>query len=262
MLWNDWRNYFARRSTRPRPRIEDTIEIPPRWRPDLARTMARLQLAETGEGRIVADLRRRAEDWQLCPELLESLQSFVAEEGRHAAILGDAVRALGGRPIRRSWAATAFSRTRRLMGPRLELMTLLAAEVGAQAMYGTLVEPLPHGPLRFALEQIAADEAIHLRFHAALFGSVRPLADHRRTLLAVWTALAVAAGVTLALDHGRTLRRLGLRRARVVRRTLESIVAMADSIDTAHRCGHARTRAFESFHGPPPRRFAPTAPPG
>jgi hypothetical protein len=223
MHWTHWRARFEARSERARPLIDDATEIPPELRPRLAASLARFQLGETGEGRIVADLRRRADAWGLPGDYLEALRLFIAEEGRHAAILGTAVRALGGHTLRRTWSADVFGRVRRLAGPGLELLVLLAAEVAALAFYGTLVEQLPNGRLREALREIATDEVVHLRFHVDFLRFALPSPAARQAVATTWSGLGLAAGAVVIADHGATLRGLGTSRAAVLGRARELV---------------------------------------
>ncbi len=231
MRFDEWRSCFERRARRPRPCIDDVTEIPPALRPVLAGSLARFQLGETGEGRIVADLRKRAHRWGLSPDYLESLRLFIAEEGRHAAILGTAVRALGGRTLGRTWSADAFTSVRRLTGPGFELAALLAAEVAALSFYGTLVDHLPQGSLRAALHDIASDEAIHLRFHVDFFASALPSRIVRTAVTTAWSPLGLGAGIVVAADHGSTLRALGVTRRAVLSRARQLVVETVDAID-------------------------------
>jgi hypothetical protein len=229
-----WHAYFAARRDRPRPPLDDLPELPADLRACLADSLARFQLGETGEGRIVADLRRRATAWNLSPDYLEALRLFIAEESRHAAILAAAVRALGGQTLRRTWSADAFSRVRRLAGPGFELLVLLAAEVAALSFYGTLVERLPSGSLREALREIAGDEAMHLRFHVEFLRTMLPSPTDRRVVASVWAALGLAAGAVVVGDHRVTLRRLGTSRRAVFRRAAALVGSTAAELLEAH----------------------------
>lgn len=230
MPWTHWRARFERRRDRALPIIDDTREIPADLRVPLSASLARFQLGETGEGRIVADLRRRAAAWNLHPDYLEAMRLFIAEEGRHAAILGTAVRALGGQPLRRTWSADGFARVRRLAGPGPELLVLLCAEVAALGFYSLLVDQLPAGPLRTALHQIACDEAVHLRFHVEFLRTALPSPLHRRALVTAWTPLALVAGAVLVADHATTLRRLGSSRRAVLARVRELTADTAEAV--------------------------------
>lgn len=227
-----WHAYFAGRRDRPLPRLDDLPEIPPELRTCLVGSLARFQLGETGEGRIVADLRRRTGARALPPDYLEALRLFIAEEGRHATILGMAVRALGGHPLRRTWSADAFAHVRRLAGPGLELLVLLAAEVAALSFYGALVEHLPAGGLRAALDEIAGDEAMHLRFHVEFLRSSLPSPSMRRAVATTWAGLGIAAGTVVVADHGATLGKLGTSRQAVLRRALGLVRSTTDALVT------------------------------
>lgn len=252
MQWTQWRASFETRRERERPTIDDTSEIPPELRPFLAASLARFQLGETGEGRIVADLRRRAIAWNLSPNYLEALRLFIAEEGRHAAILGDAVRALGGRTRAKSWSADGFARVRRLAGPGFELLVLLAAEVAALSFYGILAEHLPNGPLREAMREIAADEAVHLRFHVAFLRSALPSSIIRHMVMTAWTGLGVVAGAVIVADHGTTLARLGTSRRAVLARVCERVGDTAEAVTEGLRTPSRKaTGAFVGFCGHP-----------
>lgn len=247
MHWTHWRARFEARSERPRPSIESTSEIPPELRAPLAASLARFQLGETGEGRIVADLRRRADAWGLPEGYLESLRLFIAEEGRHAAILGTAVRALGGHTLARTWSADAFGRVRRLAGPGLELLVLLAAEVAALSFYGTLVERLPSGPLREALREIASDEVVHLRFHVEFMRFALPATVARSTIATAWARLGLAAAAVVIADHGMTLRRLGTSRLAVLGRARELVGDTVAAIGEGEPSTGPRARAMAAW---------------
>lgn len=249
MHWTHWRTRFETRSERPRPSIDDAPEIPVELRPLLAASLARFQLGETGEGRIVADLRRRADAWGLPEDYLEALRLFIAEEGRHAAILGTAVRALGGHTLPRTWSADVFARVRRLAGPGLELLVLLAAEVAALAFYGTLVETLPSGRLREALREIATDEVVHLRFHVGFLRFALPSPAARQGVAAVWSGLGLAAAAVVVADHGATLRRLGTSRGAVLGRARELVGDTVAALGEPGSHGGRSSRAAAWFGG-------------
>lgn len=256
MHWTHWRARFEARCDRPRPSIESTSEIPPDLRAPLAASLARFQLGETGEGRIVADLRRRADAWGLPEGYLESLRLFIAEEGRHAAILGTAVRSLGGETLSRTWSADVFGRVRRLAGPGLELLVLLAAEVAALSFYGTLVERLPSGPLREALREIAGDEVVHLRFHVDFMRFALPAAAVRGTVASAWAGLGIAATAVVVADHGTTLRRLGTSRLEVLGRARELVGDTVAAIGEEPPHAGPRARAMAVWAGAAGRRPA------
>ena len=97
---------------------------------------------------------------------------------------------------------------RRLAGIRFKLLAMFAAEVVGIGFYGALAELLPAGPLRAALEEIAADEQAHLAFHRWFFTLAAPRGWRRALFLGAWFSLAPAAALVVLWDHRHTLRAL------------------------------------------------------
>src|SRR3954464_3093000 len=56
--WARWRRHFERTAARPIPRTDDRIHLPPARAAALASSLARFQVGETGEGRIVGAVSR------------------------------------------------------------------------------------------------------------------------------------------------------------------------------------------------------------
>jgi hypothetical protein len=199
-MWQAWRAKFENRRTRPLPALGTLDEIGAALRPVLAASLARFQAGETGEGRVVEQVRRArlpGADADYC----EAIRLFVAEEGRHARILGTAVRALGGRQVEKAWTEAAFRLGRRAVGVRTKLLVLWSAEIAAIGGYRTLSARLPVGPLRSALDQIACDEADHLAFHTDFFRGVATDPTARAGLAVALPAAVTAAGAILWWDH-------------------------------------------------------------
>ena len=219
MDWTAWRTHFETNRTRPLPDLRDAARgLPEEWVPRLASTVARLQAGETGEGRIVNEVRKRGiGDADYC----ESMKLFVAEEGRHAAILGRALKGLGGTPQRDHWTARYFTVGRRVMGPRTKIVVLLAAEVIAVRFYGAMSEALPEGPLRATFAQIQQDEIAHLEFHTDFFRSQGRAG--RAVFRAAWWPTASACCAVVLGDHAETLRLLGIDRAVLFREMLATV---------------------------------------
>ena len=93
----------------------------------LARSLAVFELGESGGGTIVEQARRSGIE-AIDDDYADALALFVDEEHRHADILAICVRMLGGTLIRKNWTATLFVFARRLIGLRLKILVLLAAE--------------------------------------------------------------------------------------------------------------------------------------
>ena len=204
--WSVWKSHFDAFATRPRPEVQ---VAPPglgvNQRIALARSLAVFQLGESGEGRIAHEIDRCRLSG-IDDTYRAALRRFVAEEGRHGRILADLVRALDGSLLHRTWTDALFTRARRMLGMRLKLVVLLAAEVVGITFYGLLASRLEPSPFRSALEQICADEVHHLAFHGAFFRTQTRTPVARWVFRAMWWAVALCAVATVAFDHRRTLR--------------------------------------------------------
>lgn len=206
MRWSDWRRHFEMNRQRPLPEgLERAEAVPGTWRLALAGSLATFQLGEAGEGRIAHEIDR-AQIPGIDADYRAALKLFVAEEGRHARILGLMVRGLGGKLLARNWTERLFVFGRRLLGLRLKLMVLLVAEVIGGAFYGLLASRLPAGDLRRGLEEICEDEQHHLDFHGEFFARQGWGVLMRAGWQAVWWSLAMAAMGAVLVDHRRTLR--------------------------------------------------------
>lgn len=210
-MWSSWRKHFEANAARPLPVI-DAAGVPARWRGPLARSLAIFHAGESGEGRIVREIERVSLAG-VDADYRASLGLFVREEGRHAKILSKAVRALGGELRGRQWSERLFVGGRRLLGVRLKLLVLLAAEVVGIAFYGLLAERLGTCSIGQALRELTADEAAHLEFHCAFFREQTRSWWRRGLFTAAWWGVAAAAGATVLFDHRSALRTLGVRGA-------------------------------------------------
>ncbi|MFT5680401.1 MAG: hypothetical protein ACI8RZ_001307 [Myxococcota bacterium] len=206
--WSSWLSHFTTSARRPLPDLSAMPMLPDGAGKALAASLAIFQLGESGEGRIAHQIDH-TELSGIDDDYRAALKLFVAEEGRHARILGRMVRAMGGELLEKSWTEAVFRHGRRMMGVRLKLLVLLAAEVIAIVFYGALTPSLPHGPLRAALEEITADEDHHLQFHAQFFATQTTTALSRTVFRILWWAGASAACLAVAWDHRATMRLLG-----------------------------------------------------
>ncbi|MCY0991493.1 hypothetical protein OV203_30400 [Nannocystis sp. ILAH1] len=187
----------------------DVEGVPEAWRAPLVRSLAIFQVGESGEGRIVREIER-SRLAGIDADYRAALQLFVKEEGRHARILAAMVRGLGGSLRRNAWTDRLFVQGRRLLGLRLKLLVLLAAEVIGIGFYGLLAERLEDCSIGRALRQICGDEEAHLEFHAAFFRG-QTASQWRRALFSVaWFAVAAAACAVVLVDHRPTLRALAI----------------------------------------------------
>ncbi len=135
---------------------------------------------------------------------------FVEEEHRHANILAMCVRLLGGTLIRSNWTACLFVFARRLIGLRLKVLVLLAAEVVGLCYYHLLAVQLPQSRLRSQLLEIVEDERSHLYFHCDFLRCQTPKRWQKRLFIGIWRLVMCCAAIVVAIDHRRAVRDLNI----------------------------------------------------
>ena len=221
--WAAWLSHFQRNRQRPLPPRAAIEDLTPAAAAALAWSLARFQIGETGEGRIVGAVVR-AQMAGIDDDYRRALALFIAEEGRHAHILAGLVRTFGGQLLASTWTERVFVHLRRLAGVRTKLLVMFAAEVIGIGFYDALAGALPPGPARRALASIAADERAHFVFHRRFFRLQAPRGWRRALFRAAWVVIASAAGAVVLWDHRRTLNVLGVSKARLARR-LAALVA-------------------------------------
>lgn len=205
-MWQEWAAFFASRRGRALPGLEpdfDYQSLPA----SLARSLAIFQLGESGGGTVTRQARNSRLP-HLDRHYGEAVDLFVSEEHRHADILATCVRLLGGKLIRSNWTARLFVFGRRLIGLRLKMLVLLAAEVVGLVYYELLAAKLPRCSLRDRLLEIAEDERAHLYFHCDFLRTQTPGRMQRLIFKLVWRSVIGAASYVVALDHRHTIRDL------------------------------------------------------
>lgn len=207
MNWSIWKRHFEDNAHRPLPDVA-VPSLGPTQHRALLQSLAKFQLGESGEGRIAHEIDR-TELSGIDDDYRAALKRFIAEEGRHARILGRMVAALGGRVLSRQWSERIFVHVRRMFGVRFKLLVLLAAEVIGIGFYGMLSAALLAGPMAAALRQICADEEAHLRFHRDFFQS-QAGTTVGWLLRGLWWPLGSFAALTVMWDHRATLKAFGI----------------------------------------------------
>lgn len=206
--WKHWAGFFVQRSNRELPALEQDMDysaLPA----SLARSLAIFQLGESGGGTIIRQSLHANCDG-IDEYYAAAMALFVEEEHRHANILAMCVRLLGGTVIRSNWTAGLFVFGRRLIGLRLKVLVLLAAEVVGLCYYHLLAVHLPPSRLRSQLLEIVEDERAHLIFHCDFLRSQTPKAWQKRAFIVVWRSVMACAAVVVALDHRRAIRDLDI----------------------------------------------------
>lgn len=214
--WREWKEFFLGRSKRPLPAaapLRRYRNLPQ----SLAASLAIFQLGESGGGTVIEQARasklRHIDD-----DYAEAMALFVEEEHRHADILALCVDQLGGELIDKNWTARLFVAARRLIGLRLKVLVLLAAEVVGICYYYLIACQLPVSPIRDWLEELVADEQSHLDFHCDFLRMQADSPWKRAVFIVTWRATMLLAAVVVMVDHRAAMRDLGIERRTIWRR--------------------------------------------
>ena len=236
--WREWLNFFERRGERKLPDPEPSEEyadLPVSVTQSLARSLAIFQLGESGGGTII-EQARQSDIKSIDEDYADAMHLFVKEENRHADILAICVRILGGTLIQENWTANLFVRSRRLIGLRLKVLVLLAAEVVGLCYYHLLAARLPAGQIKSLLAQLVNDERAHLQFHCTFLRSQTERFWKRVIFIIAWRVTMFVAAIVVLIDHWPAIRDLGIgptvvwRRWMLYCRLLERLVT-----DRGHR---------------------------
>ncbi len=242
--WKEWADVFRSRSERPLPPLEvdaDYSQMPA----SLARSLAIFQLGESGGGTVIRQARRSNLP-NIDRNYGEAMAWFVAEEHRHANLLGMCVRLLGGELIKENWTAKLFVFGRRLVGLRLKVLVLLAAEVVGLVYYNLLARRLTSCNLRERLLEIVEDERSHLYFHCDFLRSQTGSRARRWVFRIAWRAVISAAALVVAFDHRHAIRDLGIGFSTVIERWA-NFARLAEALvisDSPEHCAQLTIRAF------------------
>lgn len=242
--WSGWYRYFAARRDRHLPPLE-TSERYSNVPDSVAKSLAIFQLGESGGGTVIQQARRSSIE-AIDADYADAMALFVAEEHHHAEILAICVRNLGGTLIRKNWTARLFVLARRLMGLRLKVLVLLAAEVVGICYYHLLATRLPKTRLQSLLVQLVEDERAHLHFHCCFLRTQTFNGWRRLLFVLAWRATMAAAAIVVLIDHRRALRDLDISYSTVWRRWM-AYSGLAERLVTGARsfCLHSRQQVIE-----------------
>ncbi|KDN19910.1 ferritin-like domain-containing protein [Amycolatopsis rifamycinica] len=216
-----WLQDFEAEAERRRGREDPPWEQGTTLHPDIAKSIQRFQVGEAGDG---ANLIAKAAGDDT---YLAAVKLFVAEEQNHARLLAELLRAAGVGTIAGHWSDTVFVKLRRALGLRLELMVLLIAEVVALRYYRALRDGAGDPLVAEVAARILADEERHVPFHCHRLRGGFP-AGVRAVVFGAWRVLLIGVTITVAVDHGPALRRLGVGRREFVADVLTAFdVALA-----------------------------------
>ena len=211
MPYAGWQDYFEGRQG---VELDAPFTAPFEDRPGreaLARSLARFELGESGDG---ANLKRLAAATGE-PTYLRSIELFVDEEGQHARWLGILRERFGGEKLESHWSDAAFVALRHIGGLRREICVLLTAEVVALSYYRVLPLAYDDPVLAAACDRILRDERGHVAFHRATLGSefATMPAPARTASVLTWRAFVASTAKVVAWDHREVLELAGVSRS-------------------------------------------------
>lgn len=206
----DWIDHF-RQNARRRITIDWSagIDVPAEIRPALVRSIQRFQVGESGEGRHLRAHAAATGD----AVYAEAIRLFLSEEHVHASYLRRILDLLGEPTIAAHWTDALFIAGRRLLGLRLEITTLLAAEMVAMYYYRMIRDGVADPTIRRVCAQVLRDEAAHVAFHADTLARdiARRSAPMRTMMRLALRSIHTCAVFVVALDHRDLINALGVR---------------------------------------------------
>jgi hypothetical protein len=223
-----WLRYFEDRSGRELAAPYDASFTERPGRSEVARSIARFELGESGDGDRIRRLAAATGD----PAYARAIDLFVAEEGQHAQWLGTLRKRFHGEKLTSHWSDGAFVALRHVGGLRREVCVLLTAELIALSYYGVLARAYDDPVLAAACERILLDERGHVAFHRSTlsleFAGMTPAA--RTAAVLAWRAFVAATVKVVALDHRAVLALAGVSRRQFERDARERARRLADAV--------------------------------
>jgi hypothetical protein len=207
-----WLAHFRSQAAHPRQlptTLDDTLTG--RERRLIAASIATFQLGESSDG---AQLRRavlRHCQGQQDHPFVEIFELFIAEEQRHARLLGDFMHDHEIAARARSTTDQAFRSLRHLGGLQARLRIFFAAEIIGIVYYRALEVVTECRRLRILCRTLVADELAHVAFESQLLLAMQ----ERRTsivksLLGAWGQCVLwAASAAVWATHRRVLKSAG-----------------------------------------------------
>jgi hypothetical protein len=185
--------------------------LTPRERAAIATSIAEFQLGESSEGSHLYEyaLRysRRSGDADYAP----AIALFIAEENRHARILGRFMDLAGIPRKRHTFVDRVFRRLRRLGGLELAISVLLTAEIIAQVYYRALRDATECWILQILCRKMLQEERAHVQFQSERLAILR----YRKTTVSLMIRdilhRVLMTGTILVVwrNHGEVLRQGG-----------------------------------------------------
>jgi hypothetical protein len=196
----DWLAYFEKNRLHRRPiPWERGVQIETNLRTPVIRSLQRFQVGEQGDGKHLREAAAAIKN----PHYSATINLFVQEEQEHSSMLAGLIRALDGNLLNFHWSDICFVLVRRLSGLRVELFTLLAAEIIAQVYYRILYDGFADLVFRDVCTQILHDEDAHVAFHCDyLYTEIKAFSPSIRWLVStLWRTFFSLVCLVVACDH-------------------------------------------------------------
>jgi hypothetical protein len=179
----------------------------------IAHSIQMFQLGEDGEGR---HLMRYAKQWAERTgdtAYPEAIRMLIAEEQRHAGVLGRFMEINGIARIKRGCTDGIFRRVRNVLGSmEISISVLVTAEIIAKVYYPALSAATASVVLHEICEQILREEIAHVEFQTEQLARIRA----GRPAYSIWATrfchrlLFYPTLIVVGLSHRIALRRGGL----------------------------------------------------
>jgi len=227
-----WLEYFERRRG---VELDAPLQAPFLERPGraaLARSLARFELGESGDGARIRGLAER----EVGATYARAVKLFVAEEAQHARWLTILRERFAGERIDSHWSDRVFVVLRHTGGLRREILVLLTAEIIALSYYRVLALAYDDPVLSAACERILVDERGHVAFHEATLGRelARMAPPARGAALLAWRSFVAVTASVVAFDHRKVLALAGVTQAQFARVTRGYASDMCRNIRTLY----------------------------
>ncbi len=233
-----WLEYFeARRGEELDAPLQAPFQPLP-GRAAVARSLARFELGESGDGERIGRLARATGD----AAYARSIELFVREEQAHARWLGRLRERFGGTRLQSHWSDTVFVVLRHLGGLRREICVLLAAELIALSYYRVLALACDDPLLDATCRRILLDERGHVAFHRATLGHefASMPAPARSAAILSWRAFVAVCAAVVAWDHRAVLELAGVSRRDFARDVRARAARLAVAVRSPHPIAEPR----------------------
>ena len=202
-----WLNHFENHATHPRSLPLDTDDsLAHAERSLIAASIATFQLGESSSGR---HLLTRAQAAGPGP-VVRVVELLIAEERRHAELLGQFMDAHAIARRHRHWTDAIFRTLRRLGGLQVAVSVLLTAELVGIVYYRALECATGCARLRVLARMLVADELVHVAFEAELLRALWARHPALTRAAHAWQRLLLGAtALVVWATHRRVLRAAG-----------------------------------------------------